>query len=497
MSRRSSTGNLLGTASEKPTRCARRRRYVDLPDHARRDFIKWTIGLGAALGLRPWKVFEVQESIVGPALADSAACASVNRLVSLVGGNGGLSWFTQLWPFAAQATTMGAAYLPNTNPNETKAVTQATTRPQSTTLAANEHPMTLSPFAPSLAGKKITGVVCGTNMTHTNNPTSAITVGNGTSLFAAAAAMQTASPTLVPVITVGNLPYGAATGAPAAAAVPNPQGMVDLFNSASSLAGGTLSNASDAALFEAYYKANLSLRAASARPTMTAGMITGKVAANLLGKNLASQLSPAAADLQRYGITSSTPTKLASIANTLITTAKAFQLNLTSQVMLPAMLDDPHGAFSDPTGSAQTAQALGQILDAFMSDVMAMDDPMCAGHKVGDNLVITVHGDTYKDPFNPSGWPDGTAGNSSILYVLGNGYLNPGWFGEATPGNIDTWDPATGMNTPGGMSSANLAGAADAAVLYAVAKGDSRRVNDFARTTYTGLVVAGNGITGN
>jgi hypothetical protein len=473
---------------------ATRRRYIDIPDHARRDFIKWTIGLGAALGLRPWKVFEVQESIVGPALADSASCAPVNRMVSLVAGNGGLAWFTQLWPFAAQATTMGASYLPNTNPNETKAVTTAQTRQQSTTLATNEHAMTLSPFAGNMAGKKITGIVCGTNATHTTQPTTPSTVAAGTSLFAAAAAMQTASPTLVPVISVGQLPYGMATGAPAAAAVPNPQGMVELFNSASSLAGGTLSNPADAALFEAYYKANLSLRAAAPRPTMTSGLITGKVAANLLGKNLASQLSPQSADLTRYGVSSSTPGKLLSIANTLITTAKAFALNLTSQVLLPAMLDDPHGAFADPATSATTAMTLGKILDAFMNDVMAIDDPMCSGHKVGDNLVMTVHGDTYKNPFSPSGWGDNTPNNSSILYVLGNGYLNPGWFGEATSGNaISTWDPATGANTTTGMTSANLAAPADAAVLYAVSKGDSRRVNDFTRATYSGLVVASNG----
>jgi hypothetical protein len=318
------------------------------------------------------------------------------------------------------------------------------------------------------------------------------------SLFAAAAAMQTASPTLVPVITVGDLGYGAATGAPAAAAVPNPQGMVDLFNAASSLAGGALSNPSDAALFEAYYKANLGLQAAAGRPTMTSGMITGKVAANLLGKNLASQLTPTAQDLKNYGVVSSMPTKLSSIANTLITAAKAFALNLTSQIMLPAMLDDPHGAFADPTGSVTTAMQLGGILDAFMNDVMAIDDPMCAGRKVGDNLVMTVHGDTFKDPFAPSGWGDNTPQYSSIVYALGNGYLNPGWFGEAKDGNnIDTWDPATGANVTGGMTSANLAAPADAAILYAVAKGDPRRVSDFSRSTYDGLVVATNGITGN
>src|ERR1700745_2586453 len=104
MSRRRlfATGNPLGTAPGKATRSARR--YIDIPDHARRDFIKWTIGLGAALGLRPWKVFEVQESIVGPAVAASASCAAVNRFVGFIGGNGGHAWTTQLWPHPMQAT---------------------------------------------------------------------------------------------------------------------------------------------------------------------------------------------------------------------------------------------------------------------------------------------------------------------------------------------------------------------------------------------------------
>ena len=74
------------------------------------------------------------------------------------------------------------------------------------------------------------------------------------------------------------------------------------------------------------------------------------MAANLLGKNLASQLRPTAADLTRYGITTGIgAAKLSSIGNTLITTAKAFALNLTSHVMLPAFLDDPHGAFQNMT----------------------------------------------------------------------------------------------------------------------------------------------------
>lgn len=462
---------------------ATRRRYIDIPDHARRDFIKWTIGLGAALGLRPWKVFEVQESIVGPAVAANASCASVNRFVGVVMGNGGGAWNTQLWPHPQQAVKAGAAFY---------AIGKATQQ----AVGPGDHAMPLAPDAPKFAGKKMTAFVGGNNETHTGTPKTPGAVGTGISVFAAAAALQTAAPTLVPAISVGNLGFGVATGAPAVASVPNPAGMVDLFNSASSLAGGALANASDAALFEAYYKANLSLHAAAARPTMTSGLLTGKVAANLLGKNLASQLKPTAADLARYGVTAGTPAKLSAIANTLITTAKAFGLNLTSHIMLPAFLDDPHGAFGDMPTLISTVQQYGKILDAFMGDVMAIDDPMCAGRKIGDNLVMSWTCDTHKDPFTAGGWPDGTAGNSNVLWVLGNGYTKAGWFGQDTGGTLTTWNPTTGADDPAGtMTSAALAAPASAAILFAVAKGDMRRVSDFYRGVDIGGVINAN-VTG-
>src|SRR5256885_13356739 len=128
---------------------ATRRRYIDIPDHARRDFIKWTIGLGAALGLRPWKVFEVQESLVGPAVAATASCASVNRFVGLVCGNGGLAWNTQLWPMLGQATVAGASFY---------ATGQAT--PQAK--LAGDHDMLVGPDAPKLSGKRMTAMGQGT-----------------------------------------------------------------------------------------------------------------------------------------------------------------------------------------------------------------------------------------------------------------------------------------------------------------------------------------------
>src|SRR4051812_20430952 len=87
-----------------------RKRTVSIPEHARRDFLKWTLGVGATLGLRPWKIFEVGESVVGSAFADQAACTPVNRFVGNVMGNGGLAWMTQLWPFADQARLPGRSF---------------------------------------------------------------------------------------------------------------------------------------------------------------------------------------------------------------------------------------------------------------------------------------------------------------------------------------------------------------------------------------------------
>jgi len=444
-----------------------RKKYIDIPDHARRDFIKWTVGLGAALGLRPWKVFEVQESIVGAAVAQQASCSPVNRFVGSVMGNGGLSWLTQLWPYPQQATDQNAAFY---------AIGQA--KPQA--MDAGDHPMPLSPAAPTFQGRKMTAFLCGTNETHTTRPVSSSTVSTGVSLFAAAAALQTASPTLVPSIGIGQLPYGTAAGAPALASVASPSGMVDLFNSASSTAGGALVKAQDAALFEAYYKANLSLHRAAQVPTFTKGYLTGKVASNLLGKNLASQLRPTTDDITRYGLNGASA-KLQQIGQTLITTVKAFKLNLTNAVLLPGMNDDPHGFFADLQNSVATVQGLGRIWESFFADLMAEDDPMCAGAKLGDNTVMAWVGDTHKDPFQQSGWPDGTANNSSAMWVLGAGQLRAGWFGQAkADGSIETWNPTTGQNMPGG-SSAAMAGPAGGAVLFAVAKGDLRRVQDFYR----------------
>jgi hypothetical protein len=263
--------------------------------------------------------------------------------------------------------------------------------------------------------------------------------------------------------------------------------MVDLFNSAASSAMGTLENQKDAALYEAYYKGFLGLQAAAGRSTYTRGFRTSKVASNLLGLNLAAQLRPSGADLQRYGVPGGAPTKLVDFAKALITTAKAFKLGLTSAVMMPAMEDDPHGAFANMQSLQMTISPIGNSLDAFMTDLQGMDDPTCSGSKIGDNVVISIHGDTPKNPLQNQGWPDGTPGNSNWTYVMGGGWVKTGWFGGIMrDGSVKGFDPTTGADMANQPSSATAMPAA-AAVAYAVTKGDMRRVNDF----YRGADIAG------
>jgi hypothetical protein len=452
-----------------------RRKVIDVRGASRRDFIRLSTYVGAALGLRPWRIFQHLDDHAGEALASEAACSTTNRSVHLVAGTGGFAWFQLLWPHVdvAQAANASFAYhAPGAG----------------RLLAGTDKPLYLSPQAPWAAygaAKAVTAMMAGTNETHTAAPVSSSTVSQGTGLFAACAALQSAQPTLVPVIGVNQagtaLPFGAAAGAPSVATVADTDGMVGLFNSVAASAMGTLSDAKDARNFEAYFKALVGLSPLARRSTMATPLLTGKTAANLLGLNLASQLSPTADDLTAYGVTSGSPSNLQALAKGLITTAKAFKLGLTNCVLLPAMNDDPHGAFTDMAGLVERVTTLGKILDGFMADLMGVDDPTCAGRKLGDNLVVTVHGDTPKTPLDRNVWPDATPGNSNWVYAMGGGLLKTGWFGGVKrDGTVATWNPDTGADLSTG-SSADTAAAACGAILFAVAKGDARRISDFFR----------------
>lgn len=449
-------------------------RLKHLEGSSRRSFLRWTAAAGALLALDRAKVLDVVADSAGTAMADEASCSATNRSVHLVAGTGGFAWFTLLWPHVAVATSNNASFAFHAMGQATKA----------TDTDRNFYHAPESPWQGLDRTKRITAYMAGTNETHIATPGSAATLGGGQSMLASVAAIQRQNASLLPVIGVDPVAFGSAAGAPQIATVGNADGMVQLFNSAASRA--TLAIPKDAGLYEAYYKAFLSLNAAAGRPTMEKSLRIGKSSANFLGKNLAAQLAPTDEDLLRYGIDATSPTKLSEIARGLITACRAFKLGLTSSVILPALNDDPHGAFADMAGTLMTVAALGKMLDAFLADLAEVSDPLCSSRSLADNVVITVHGDTPKDSFTANAWPDGTVGNANWIYVMGNGYTKTGWFGGLNPGGIVGFDPTTGEDVPG-RGSDQTAAAAGAAVAFAVAKGDMRRVQDF----YTGPAIDG------
>ncbi len=435
---------------------------------SRRSLLKWTVAAGAALGIGRSKVFDILARTGGNALADTAACHPTNRSVHIIAGNGGFAWFQLLWPHNDVAAAHNNAFAFHAPGQETMA-------------AGTDKPLTLGPQAPwrNLPGsKQVSAFMCGNNETHTVTPSSSSTL-NGNSIFAVAAALQQTNPSVIPVIAVDDAPYGTAPGSPRASRVGGADQIVGLFNSAASQAGGLLSNPANTDVYNAHYQALISLNRAANRSTTIAAYSTGKSAAHLLGTNLESALRVTPADLTRYGVDGSTRTQVQDIARTLIVAVRAFKLGLTSSVILPAMKDDPHGAFNDMTGLLATVTSLGKVLDAFYADLAATPDDQCAGQSLADSFVLSIHGDTPKDPLDRNGWPDGTEQNSNWTYVLGNGMLKTGWHGGIDRnGNVTGFDPATGLDTA--YNGGTAAKSATAAIAYAVARGDMRRVGDFA-----------------
>lgn len=449
-------------------------RLKDLRGPGRRTFLRWSTAVAACVGLERANFLNFLSDTAGTALADTAACRSTNLLISIVDGNGGLANWTQIFPFLQALTgNAGAAhYAPGSG----------------VAAAGYDRPYKYAPDSPwqSNSQWKMSAFVAGNNETHTRTPVSATNLG-GNSMLAAAAAIQQANPTLLPVLSVTNLPVGMAPGAPAVASVGSGNQLIDLFNSAASKS--LLAAPESGNLAEAYYKAFLGMNAAAGRSTVAKQHNVGKVSMGLLAKNLASKLVPTAADQALFGFDPKGPSAVREMTNSLITVVNAFSLGLTSMLIMPGFNDDPHGLFAGGDAAAMAkAQALGKMLNGLHDFAKSKQDPSCSAKTLADSLVLSVSGDTYKTPFTRGGWPDGTPGNSNVLYVMGAGRLKTGWFGDVATDGAVGWDQATG-NTGGayGGRAAELAGSAAAALLFAVAKGDMRRVRDF----YTGKPIDG------
>ena len=438
----------------------------------RRALIKWSVAAGAALGVSRAKVFEILEKTAGRDVAFAAAENPTARSVHIIAGNGGNAWFQLLWPhndIAAANNTTFAWHRPG----------------ESRLVPGTDKPLTVgpdTPFADMPAARQMTCFQMGNNETHTSAPTS-VTSLNGNNIISVASALQSAAPSVIPMIAIGGVDVGTAPGSARPAAVGNADGVVGLFNSAASRAGGLLSKAQDATLYKAHYDAFAQLNKAQNRSTQKSAYLTASNAAQFLGTNLAAKLQIVQADLDRYGIDGTTRANVRDIGRALIVAVKAFKMGLTNSVSLPAMRDDPHGAFAD--GSAMSVPPmLKKVFDGFMNDLkVTVDDN--TGKILADDTVITITGDTTKNPLQRGGWPDGTPNNSNVMWVYSAGHLMSGWFGGTLRNGTAQGFDANGATAT--YNGANTARMALAAVSYAIAKRDDRAITAFAN----GIKVAG------
>jgi len=439
----------------------------------RRALIKWSVAAGAALGVSRSKIFEILERTAGRDVAQAAAANATTRSVHLIAGNGGAAWWQLLWPhndIAAANNTNFAWHRPG----------------ESSLVSGTYHPLTVGPDTPMrdlAAAKQMTCFQCGANETHTATPTSVVDL-NGNNIISIASALQAAAPSVIPMITIGVADAGTAPGAARPANVNNADGIVNLFNSAASRAGGLLSVASDATLYKAHYEAFAQLNRAANRSTTKSSYMTATNAAQFLGTNLSAKLQITAEDLTRYGIDGTTRANVRDIGRAFIVAIKAFKMGLTNCIAIPAMRDDPHGAFAD--GSAMTVPPmLKKVFDGFYNDLKATIDDN-TGQVLADDTVITICGDTTKDPRNRGGWPDGTPMNSNVIWVYSAGHLKAGWFGGTLrDGTVQGFDASGNAATYNGTNTARYA---LASVAYAVAKRDERAISAFAN----GLTIANN-----
>jgi hypothetical protein len=294
--------------------------------------------------------------------------------------------------------------------------------------------------------------------------------------------LQSPSTALIPAVTIGDAQLGTANNAATAVNVDSVDSFIKLFDSAASQTGGLLHDSVDAGLFGDQYRVLRELNRASGRSNQKPVYAVAARAANYLGMNRASQLQIMPADLARYGIDGNTRGNVAELARALIVTAKAFQTDLTNAVLIPTMTDDPHLHFENGAVDVVPGQ-LRVVLDAFMAD-LAAPEPSIDNATLADNVVIAINGDTPKHCLVREDWPDNTPGNANLMFIYSAGYLKSGWFGGIDRrGNVQG---AGADGKPTAYNGAMTARFATASLAYAIARGNERRIAQYANGVAVG-----------
>jgi hypothetical protein len=444
---------------------------IGLYGTSRRDFIRGVLAASAALGLGPTRALDMLEKMGGSALADQAA---PYYMVNIILGTGALARATVIWPVPMVIEQ-----------NQPDFAIDGVNRFERASLPGGRKLYNrVVDGKPVFGSKPWTVFVAGQSQAHSafpgfNGNTVQITQNGNANLFSAASQIQNALHSLIPAIGIqqnGQTPnYNPQVpGASSPSVVPNGRAMVSLFSSAASQLQSRLKPESNQTLFSQYYTAFLGLARWAGRPTYERVRSDVGTAMGLVVKNLTSELEVKPGQVAQWGGNiAQSDDRLRAIT--------AFRLGLTAQVTLPAFNDDPHGAFAgNPT---ELFDGFARSLQSFQGALDGTRDPIQSSRNIGDRLVMTLSGDTTKDPFQRNGWPDGTPGGVNMLFVQGGGLLQPGWIGDVNPGGRVNWDPATGKNDAN-QPTALCTSAACGAVLYAVSGGNK----DIVRTYYTGPI---------
>lgn len=449
---------------------------------ARREFLKWAGVIAAGLGLERARYLEVLHGMGGYALAQ-AATAKTRKSIHLVAGAGGLANFVLAFPHPRVAKTNNSNYAHHAPGTGTRA-----------TETDNELYYTEgSPFQGAPKQQQISAFLCNNNQAHRNDPISVVTGGN--SLVATCAAIQAETSAILPAIVVNDASiYGAAQGAPSAASVPGAAQIVGLFDSASSRALLAAERAGNAQNASVLHTSMIGLNAARRSRTAERAFGGSKTAMDLLGKVLADRIRPTNAQLELYGYSNATAPVQNMIEST-VAALNAMALGLTRMIAMPSFNNDPHGMFSGGDENARrTAQSIGRYFEGLVAHGGTIADPDDPSKKLSETLIVTVTGDTMKEPFIRNQWPDSSPGGSNVMYVWGQQFVKKGWFGGFFEDERPmAFNPTTGQNVArdaaGAVDGAAAFSAAAAAVAYAVAAGDKRRIDNFTRgVAYDGLV---------
>jgi hypothetical protein len=512
----------------------------DLHGDRRRTFLKMCGATAAAIGICRSDLLNFLADQGGYGLAEAAG-STYGRSLIVPAPNGSQAWFQELWPvadvamkacqnanisglsgnfggFSSYLYTSQYGYNPVNGYRGTYTWGKGNAMP---TLpngvkgwSSGDRPFFYGPDAPWFDHNSgtpkypVTAFMSGKDETHTEFPSSQVSLSGVASMQASLAALGAASSSaVVPVLGIDPVKYGKAPGAPDVATVPNSNGMIDLFNSAASQFA--LSSKSDQDLFEVYYKALLGLRKSSNRSSWAAQMTITKNAAKIIGLNFASQLTPTSQDLIDFGIqdmidsinangsymSASQRRSIEEFGRVLITVAKAFALGLSKTAIVAlspgptsdTSFTDPHITFDSMSLMNQgrnTTKHLGKVLNGFYNYLSQQVDPESPSERLDQNTVFVAYGDTPHTPLQGSAWPDATPDACNWTYVMDpKSHIKNGWFGHVYANKINNrnavgFNPITGMDDTT-KTSEQVTSFSSAATVFAVAKGDSNKTAEF------------------